>query len=130
LKKPYSVLIIGLLFLAAGCQQGRNTGILEGKITIGPLCPAETSPEDPRCAANEDTYRQWPIAVWTGGKTTKKGEITANSAGEYRVQIPEGEYIIDFAEMKSIGSSNLPAMINIKRGQTVELDINIDTGMR
>ena len=38
-------------------DKSSNTGILMGKISIGPLCPVETDPPQPGCLPTADTYK-------------------------------------------------------------------------
>ncbi len=52
------IFLIGIISIS-GCIQQQNRisekGFLEGKITIGPLCPVEKFPPDPRCQPTEET---------------------------------------------------------------------------
>ena len=126
------ILIIGII-LISGCIQQKNQisekGFLEGKITIGPLCPVERYPPDPRCQPNEETYKAWPIAVYTPDKKTKVAQIEPLVNGTYEVELPVGEYTVDLEKQHMFGK-NLPATVAIKKGEITTLDINIDTGIR
>ena len=51
-------------FVMPGPQEV-TAGFLEGKVTIGPLCPVERTPPDPACQPTEATYKAWQIAVYT-----------------------------------------------------------------
>ena len=65
------ILLTGLL-LNGGCDKmsSQEAGFLEGKISIGPICPVETDPPDPGCLPTAETYKAYPVAVWTadGGR--------------------------------------------------------------
>lgn len=126
------ILIIGII-LISGCIQQKNQisekGFLEGKVTIGPLCPVERYPPDPRCQPNEETYKAWPIAVYTPDKKTKVAQIEPLVNGTYEVELPVGEYTVDLEKQHMFGK-NLPATVAIKKGEITTLDINIDTGIR
>ena len=130
------ILIIGMLFVS-GCIQQQNTitsekGFLEGKIVIGPLCPVERNPPDPACLATEETYKAWPVAVWTTDKRSKVAQIETDPEGSYRIELSAGDYVIDLEKQKrfGIGGNNLPATIKIRSGETTTFNINIDTGIR
>ena len=113
---------------------------LAGKVNIGPLCPVERNPPDPSCQPTEETYRSWPIAVWTSDKKTKVSRISASFYndssissidGTYKYELPVGNYIVDLEEQPSrAGSSNLPTTIQITSGEITTLNIDIDTGIR
>ena len=104
-------------------------GYLEGKVTIGPLCPVETIPPDPACQPSQDTYEAWPIIIWTADKKTKIGTIEPELNGSYLIHIPEGTYIIDLDKQHMFGK-NLPVKIEIVPFETLTLNIDIDTGIR
>ena len=129
------ILVIGII-LISGCIQQQNQipknsekGFLEGKITIGPLCPVESYPPDPRCQPTEETYKAWPIAVYTSDKKTKVAQIEPLINGTYKIELPGGEYIVDLEKQHMFGK-NLPATVIIKKGEITMLNIDIDTGIR
>ncbi len=126
------ILFIGII-LISGCIQQQNrvseNGFLEGKVTIGPLCPVERYPPDPSCQPTEETYKAWPIAVYTPDKKTKVSQIEPLINGTYNVELPAGEYIVDLEKQHMFGK-NLPATVVIKKGEITTLNINIDTGIR
>ena len=128
-------LIFGLL-LSFGCDRQKEQvswkGILTGKVNIGPLCPVETDPPDPGCLPTEDTYKAWPIAVFTANGKHQIVQLHPNLDGTYEVELPAGNYLINLENQTSYGpgGSNLPALIEINPSDTTHLDIDIDTGIR
>ncbi len=128
----FIMLLIGII-LTSGCIQQQNRisekGSLEGKITIGPLCPVEKFPPDPRCQPTEATYKAWPIAVYTFDKKTKVAQIEPLVNGTYKVELPIGEYVVDLEKQHMFGK-NLPAAVTIKKGEITTLNIDCDTGIR
>lgn len=119
-------LSLSVIFLFVG------SGVLKGKISIGPICPVETIPPDPNCLPTPATYKAWATAVWTFDKSSKLATLDPKSDGAYQVELPAGKYIIDFDATRTnhVGSSNLPAIISIANGDTTSFNINIDTGIR
>ncbi len=109
-----------------------NTGILKGKISIGPICPVETIPPRPECSPTAETYKNWQISVWNESKTQIIMDIVPALDGNYSVSLPAGKYVVAFktTHSNSIGGNNLPVSINILVGDKVDLNINIDTGIR
>jgi len=131
-----NILILAItcfILLASSCDQQQKQvfeeGFLTGKVTIGPLCPVESFPPDPACQPTEETYKAWPIAVWTTDKKTKLAQIEPNLDGTYKFGLPEGSYLVDLEKQHLFGK-NLPATINIKPGEMAMLNIDIDTGIR
>ncbi len=129
-------LIVGIVFIS-GCIQQQNQisekGFLEGKVTIGPLCPNyRGSDEDPKCQPTEETYKAWPIAVWTSDKKTKVTQIKPNLDGTYKIELSVGDYVVDLEKQQpfGVGGNNLPFTITINSEERTTLDINIDTGIR
>ena len=131
------IIKFGLLLFAIvlnwSCDQQQmqivEKGFLEGKVTIGPLCPVETMPPDPACQPSKDTYNAWPIVVWTADKKTKIAIIDPELDGSYLIDLPEGTYHIDLDKQHLFGK-NLPVTIDIIPFETIILNIDIDTGIR
>ncbi len=127
------VLLFLLLFAITGCekQASNDTGLLEGVISIGPLCPVETVPPDPACQPTAETYKAYPVGVYTSDGTKKIANILPELDGSYMVQLYPGTYkVILETGQGSIGGSNLPADVIIRASDITFLDVNIDTGIR
>jgi len=132
-KYLFLPLLLILVFLSCTKQNTiSGTGVLKGKISIGPICPVETIPPLPQCLPTRDTYNNYATAVWTTDKLTKLLTIIPNPDGTYQVDLPAGDYIIDFDVVKTnrIGGGNLPSPVSITDKDTTKLDITIDTGIR
>ena len=106
---------------------GDTTGTLTGKVSIGPLCPVEpcTVPHDRLVAA----YAAHPITISTPGGNRVTSVIADPETG-YTVALKPGTYIVDIPKQGIGGSPELPATVTIRSGETVRLDISIDTGIR
>lgn len=126
--------MLGLILIAGCIQQAGSEaagkGLLQGRVSIGPLCPAERPPPDPGCLPTEETYKAWPIAVWTEDKKTMVALLQPDLDGAYEIELPPGSYVVDLEKQHRFGSSNLPARIDIRQNETTTLNIDIDTGIR
>ena len=121
-------ILAGVLVLNAGMfQQGDASGTLTGTVTIGPLCPVEpcSVPRDQVDAA----YAARPLLIMTEGGTLVQS-VTANPDTGYSVSLRPGTYIVDITHQGIGGSPDLPKTVTIRAGETVRLDIDIDTGIR
>jgi len=110
------------------CPGEDTTGYLEGKITIGPICPVERYPPDPNCQPSKETFDAWKVAVLKGG--SEVAELDPAADGTYSLALPAGRYKVDFVTRHGIGGGALPADITIRAAGTTTLNIDIDTGIR
>lgn len=132
--KYIEILVVVLLIMSAGsCDQKdyqiMEQGLLTGAVTIGPLCPVESDPPDPNCQITEETYKDYPIAVYTSDKKSKLGQIQPNVDGSYSLELPIGSYLVDLEKQHLFGTT-LPVNVKIGENETSILNIDIDTGIR
>ena len=132
----YLPLLIIFVLATSSCgdikEEVTGTGMLKGKISIGPLCPVERIPPDPACLPTAETYKAWATAVFSAKGKIKFASLSPNLDGTFEIELPSGDYIIDYNVVRDIwvGKSNLPATISIKDKDTTIFNINIDTGIR
>ena len=122
------ITLAGAVALYAGMfQQGDVSGTLKGTVTIGPLCPVEpcSVPRDQVVAA----YAARPLLIMTKGGTFVQS-VTADPDTGYSISLRPGTYVVDIAHQGIGGSPDLPKTVTIRAGETVRLDIDIDTGIR
>jgi hypothetical protein len=124
--------LAGLLFIS-GCdkQFPHDTGFLEGVISIGPICPVETVPPDPGCLPTAETYKAYPVSIWTSNGRKKIAQINPALDGSYKIELGPGNYLVILGTGSNrISRSNLPAEVKITSQNSTILNINIDTGIR
>lgn len=120
--------------LAASCSQtSKETGLLMGGITIGPITPVEIPGQN--LTVPPETFSSRKVMVYdSSGKNLVK-EVSLNQIGQtangyYGVPLAPGTYTVDIMHTGVGGSSDVPRQITISPGQTLIVDINIDTGIR
>jgi hypothetical protein len=132
-KIIYSIIFLtGLLFIS-GCEKliNQGTGFLEGVISIGPICPVETDPPQPGCLPTAETYKAYPVSIWTSNGRRKIAQINPALDGSYKAELDNGKYLVVLENGQNrIGMSNLPAEVSIITQNETILNINIDTGIR
>ena len=128
MNKTNVLLAITLLFLFACQMQPQANGVLEGRVSIGPICPVERVPPDPACQPKPETYQAWPIGVFEGKH--KVTTIVVKADGTFSMELPPGTYVVDHLKQQHFGKGTLPATVEINSGETTTLDIVIDTGIR
>ena len=117
----------------SGCdkQTTTETGFLEGVISIGPICPVERDPPDPACLPTAETYKAYPVSVWTSDGERRIAQLNPALDGSFRTSLAPGSYLVILEnEQNRIGGSNLPAEVSINAHDKTVLNINIDTGIR
>jgi hypothetical protein len=121
-----------LLFIL-GCdkQVNQGTGFLEGVISIGPICPVEKDPLDPGCLPTAETYKAYPVSIWTSNGRRKITKVNPALDGSYKIELNPGNYLVILETgQNGIGSSNLPVEVTINSNNNTLLNIDIDTGIR
>ena len=133
LKAFFSFIFITGLVLISSCDKGKglSTGWLEGTISIGPICPVEKIPPDPACMPTAETYKAYPVSIYTSDGKTKITRLNPSLDGSFSTELPPGNYLVILETAnKYIGGSNLPAEVSIVSKEKTMLSINIDTGIR
>lgn len=132
LKRIFGIGFLCVLFSMSACEKQKTpeNGILEGVITIGPLCPVER-PFDPACQPTAETYKAYPVSVWTSDGTQKITLLNPALNGSYKTELAPGTYLVLLErEQNGAGGSNLPVGVLISPSLITKLNINIDTGIR
>jgi len=106
---------------------GGGTGTLTGNVSIGPLCPVEPCTIGPeRLTA---AYAERTIVVSMPGGAVIAEAIPDPQAG-YSIALNPGTYSVDIRHQGIDRSPDLPKTVAIRAGETIRLDILIDTGIR
>ena len=144
--KRYSILIIIIFgtILSFACENATNnttlkTGILEGKVTIGPLCPIEPCNLTPEQIAA--IYEARKVIIYEKTSFRKIIEFRLNAEGEYAVLLNSGQYIVDISDANGNAlpldlsqrpqfGNAIPQEAELFSDQTTISDFDIDTGIR
>ena len=128
-----SVIVFVTLILSCTKQSMvTKNGVLKGKISIGPICPVETILPQPGCLPKREDYNYYATAVWTSDKKNLLKIIIPNLDGTYQINLPAGDYVLDYATVRTfgVGGSNLPTAFSITDKDTLTLNVSIDIGIR
>jgi len=132
-KKTFGILFLTVIILISGCDKKKtlNSGFLEGTITIGPICPVEKIPPDPACLPTAETYKAYPVSVYTSDGIIKIAQLKPSLDGFFSSELPTGNYLVVLEKAQNnIGGSNLPVEVSITSEDKTVLNVNIDTGIR
>jgi hypothetical protein len=135
LLASFGILAFVLLAAAAvsGCAtSGAGTGILTGKVTVGPLTPVERIDVTPPVPDPAVFTSRKLLLYEADGKTLIQdiGIQAAGYYGVYKVTLRPGTYVLGYPQQGVGGARGLPAKIYIETGKTTTLDVDIDTGIR
>lgn len=106
-----------------------ENGFVEGHVTVGPLQPVENTGA-PSPTPAPAVYAKRALRVFAADGTTFVTEVRLQPTGTYRVALPPGIYVVDMAPVGMDAAANLPARVTIRSGESVRLDVAIDTGIR
>ena len=100
---------------------------LYGKVTIGPLCPLEP------CSRVFD-YSAVRVNVYNATSKALVAQASAASSGYYGVKLGAGSYLVNVTDAagKSFGLPSLDytQSFSIEKGHEIQMDFDIDTGIR
>lgn len=103
-----------------------GTGIIQGKVTVGPACPVERIPPDPQCA---DKPYQTTIEARMSGKTKVVAMTQSDSNGAYHLSLTPGQYDIS-ATSGSVFPRCSPSTVTVESSKTITLNLSCDSGIR
>jgi heat shock protein HslJ len=106
----------------------KTTGTLRGNVTIGPITPVERPGENP--TVPPEVYEARKIMVYDKNRDKLIAQVDIDSNGYYEVGLKAGIYTVDINQIGMDRSSDVPKQIKIGAGKTIELNIDIDTGIR
>ena len=125
-------LILGCFFLAL-TQTARikaaPPGLLEGQLKI--ILSREVDLADGTPApVSAETYTQYPLVVLSQDRKTEVTRVTADGNGNYRVELVPGDYVLDVQRRPRGRVRATPRPFRVVSGQTVRVDMDVDTGIR
>jgi hypothetical protein len=87
---------------------------------------ADTSPP----ATTAENYAEYPLTILSEGQKTEVARITADANGNFRVNLPPGNYVLDVEDRKRRHVRAKPQRFTVVSNQTVRVNMDIDTGVR
>ena len=104
-------------------------GFVEGHLKIFPLSDVNPAADD-RAAitGSEVPYADYPLVVLTRDGKKEITRVTPDQHGNYRIELPPGDYILDVEA--EIAKRPKPRPFTVVSKQTVRVDMSVDTGIR
>lgn len=114
---------LATLVACGGAGGGPAAGTISGTVLAGPQCPVvregSECPDKPVAAAD--------ITVVAFGSTRAVATARADDDGRFEVSVPGGRYLVA-AESGNLACS--PASVTVTAGDTSEVTVQCDTGIR
>ena len=102
----------------------KSEGVVAGSVMIGPICPVEPCTQE-----IGDTYSSRQLQLQS--ESASGILVPLRSDGTFRASVPVGEYVVTVSNCDFLGcSTSLPVTVVITDGETSDLRIDIDTGIR
>jgi len=104
-------------------------GFVEGHVKIFPLSDVNLADNGTGARMGaEAPYAEYPLVVLTRDGKKEITRVTADRNGNYRVELPPGDYILDVGGHTP--KRPKPRPFTVISNQTVRVDMTIDTGIR
>jgi phage shock protein PspC (stress-responsive transcriptional regulator) len=129
IRRLLIITLTAVSLLILGCSNVTlEPGVLAGKVTIGPLVPVErpSVKYDIPC----EVYEARKVMVYDKNHKSLVKQVDIDCNGRYQVELEPGFYVIDINRIGIDHSSEVPTKVEIKSRKTIQLDIDIDTGIR
>jgi len=128
MKFKIILLMVALSAMLISCGGTRQAnGVLEGKVSIGPITPVQQSMPVP---TPPEVYAARKVLVYDSEHNKLLYTVSLDDNGNYRIELEPGTYVVDINHVGIDRSSEVPKTIEIEPGITVVLNISIDTGLR
>lgn len=123
-----SVILAGCAYATGNIDHlnsGKQSGLLTGIVTKGPISPVERSGIPSRLPVSGVK-----LIISDLNEREIKSVVT-DKEGRYRVNLPAGTYHIDMSPLAhGEFTKDLPASVTLTEGKETRLDIRIDTRIR
>jgi hypothetical protein len=126
------LVIAGCAFLPLLAIRANDTakpGILEGHLKIISLKEVELAGGKPAKLTAEN-YAEYPLIILNKDGQKEVARMTPDREGNYRISLPPADYVLDVVGRGQRRLRAEPQPFAVVSGQTVRVDMNIDTGVR
>jgi hypothetical protein len=116
-------------FGCTGSAKAAPAGWLEGHLHIVSLKTVE--PADGNVpTVTPETFAEYPLVVLSEDGKKEIARVPPDADGNYRVALPPGTYILDVQDRVRKHVRAKPQPFTVVSGQTVRVDMDMDTGIR
>jgi hypothetical protein len=109
--------------------EAADPGFLEGRLKIISSREVDLADGTPPSATAE-IYTEYPLIILSQDRKQEIKRVTADRNGNYRVELPPGDYVLDVQRRPRSRVRTTPQPFTVASGQTVHLDLDLDMGIR
>ncbi len=102
---------------------------MQGHLKILSPKPVDLGDENAATVTAEN-YADYPLLILSRGGKKEIARITANRNGNYRVELPPGDHVLDVQGRAPGHVRAKPQPFTVVSNQPVRVDMDIDTGIR
>ena len=128
-RESYPAQVDAAQIMMVNNQNEQGSGTLAGHVTIGPIEPVVQPGDDPGDVPPE-VYDARKIMIYDASGEDLIKQVDIGHDGNYNVELATGAYLVDINNLGIDYSDQVPVNVEILIGETVQLDIDIDTGIR
>lgn len=121
------VFLAGVAGTACG-ERAARSGVITGHVTVQPLSSVEEDGATP--TPWPELYEGRVILIYSGDGEEMIERAEIDGDGTYRAELPPGQYVVDVEGLGPMNSPELPKTVELSSGETIQLDVTIDTGIR
>jgi hypothetical protein len=103
-----------------------RTGI-RGVAVAGPVCPVETVPPDPGCAARPVVGA---VIVVRDAAGSEAARATTGADGSFLVELSAGAYVVEPQPVEGLMGTAAALEVSVLEGLTAQVQLDYDTGIR
>ena len=81
-------------------------------------------------ATTPQVYPKYPLVVLSGDGKQEIARVTADAQGNYRAELPPGDYVLDVQDRVRKHVRGKPIPFTVASNHTVHVDMDVDTGVR
>jgi hypothetical protein len=123
-----SLIALGLVIILGACAgASQQSGVLEGKVSIGPITPVQQITPVP---TQPGVYAARKVLIYDRYHSQLIETVSLDDNGNYHVGLAAGTYVVDINHAGIDRSLEVPKTVKIEANSTVVLNISIDTGIR
>jgi len=128
------LLTAGCVVFAVVCSAipsvAASPGLVEGHLQILPFREVELADGENTKTTTPQAYSEYPLVVLSGDGKREIARLTADAQGNYRAELPPGDYVLDVHDRARKHARAKPKPFIVVSNQTVRVAMDIDTGIR
>lgn len=117
--------LIALLACVGGVAAAPGSGI-RGRVLVGPTCPVERVPPDPRCAPKPLSAR---LLVLRASDRRRVGSVRSGKDGRFSIRVRPGRYWLRAARSRGLPFAR-PVLVTVRSHHFTRVTIMFDSGIR